>query len=100
MTSYGRREKNCSSMDSNWYHHFCFKSHHILQLMMQDHDLMCSTLRTWNQVWLGMYNLTKWLGEAKSWGIQMSPILGVLLCLSGIEDYILCKVWSEVILPL
>jgi hypothetical protein len=39
-----------------------------------------------------MYNLTKWLGEAKSWGIQMFPILGTLRCLSGIEGETLQKV--------
>jgi hypothetical protein len=36
--------------------------------------------------------MIKWLGEAKSLGIQMSPILGTLRCLSGIEGETLSKV--------
>jgi hypothetical protein len=47
-----------------------------------------------------MYNLTKWLGEIESQGIQMSPILGVLFCFSRIEDEILRKVRGIMILPL
>jgi hypothetical protein len=39
-----------------------------------------------------MESLTKWLVEIESPGIQMSFILGVLFCLLGIEDEILCKV--------
>jgi hypothetical protein len=40
----------------------------------------------------GMYNLIKWLGEAKSLGIQMFPILSTLRYFLGIEGETLGKV--------
>ncbi len=79
----GRVEKFCSFVDFSWYYNLCSTSHHILQLKMWDLDPKCSTLITRSPFWnksstLGMYSLTKWLGEIESHGIQMSPILGVL----------------------
>jgi hypothetical protein len=47
-----------------------------------------------------MYNLTKWLGDTTSLRIQMSPILGTLLCLSVNEGVTLRKVQGVVVLRL
>ncbi len=44
----------------------------------------------------GIYNHTKWLGEMADLGIQMSPSLGILACLSARSGATLRKVGGEV----
>jgi hypothetical protein len=101
----GSMEKLCSSVDSCWNCHTPSWFHHILQLMRWDLDLLCSTLSSRSPTWnksstLGIYNLTKWLGDTASLGTQMSPNLGTLLCLSTNKGVTVRKIGGVVELRL
>jgi hypothetical protein len=43
-----------------------------------------------------MYNLTKWLGDTADLGIQTSPSLGIVRCLSAYAGTTLRKIGGEV----
>jgi hypothetical protein len=92
-------------VDSSWNCHFDDESSQTRQLMRRDLVSECSTriMRspTWNRSsTLGMYNLGKWLAEGVDLGIQMSPSLGILRCLSASFGAILRKVGGVVVLRL